>query len=494
MLRISLSSMYSYFKNNWFYAILVIIPLILLFNCDFNTKPPFENKPPSTTITNIPVENDTLFPRVEIVCDGGDEDGYIIGYEYRVKTLHLIKGDSSVTDWKFFSEDSTIGILEIVFESSDSLNQQIVQVRSMDNDSAVDPIPAVKKLFTPETVIPETEIVSPPNNSQLFYQDGVSDWWKGIEINFTATDEDGEVVSYGWSLDGSSYTWTTDTSITLTPSMFSNDIEGRHDFKVISKDNTNLIDSAGASIRFNLIKAIFNKNILIIDDTQEGQFPSSADFDDHQVDSMYSEIFSPDTSIDYADNGMPGKDVLGDYKLLIWHSDNPLAQGPHNLVDNTEDIRDYLESGGDIIVTGWQVLKSFAYEQDFPMTFEDTTFVGKYLHIREVNSSAYYPGDFYSANGLNDIPSVSVNTNLVPSFPYIERLNNIEMVTEKGPFTEIIMTYIGDTRGFLGQPVGIRYLGTQFNVIVLTFPITFLEEEDRKPLGQKLLEEINHKQ
>jgi len=469
--------------------------LIILVSCTFTTDPPFEKQPPETRISNVPLYGDTLFPRVKIICDGGDYDGYIIGYEYRVITYHLTTGDSVITPWEFVAEDSTHGVIEIIFESSDSLNKQLIQVRSVDNDSLVDPTPAELVLYTPRTIYPSVEITSPSNNSVLFFLDETNDWWQGIKINYSGFDEDGEVIEYAWSLDNGSFVWTTDTTIMLKPEDFVNGLEGKHNVKIICKDNTFLVDSVGATVTFTLVRAQFDRGILMIDDTEENNFPSSARkvFNDVVTDSMYKELFSPDTMVDYAEDGLPRKEVLGRYRLIIWHADNPGTR--HHVYQHEDILRDYLNVGGKLLVIGWEVIKSFAYESNFPVTFDNGSFVKEYLHISKADAHQGLFGDFIAAYGLNNFPDVVVNDSLITSFPYNGKLRGIEVITEKGPFTEAIYTYLGEdlNSGLIAQPCGIRYLGTQFNVIVITFPMTFLKEDNKRLLANKLLEAIRYK-
>ncbi len=469
-------------------VIFISIPILFLSFCDFATKPAHENQPPTTTIANIPVEMDTLFPRVQIICDGGDEDGYILGYEYRVKTIHLKMKDSTITNWKYISEDSSNGILDIIFESSDTLNQQIIQVRSMDDDSAVDPTPAEKYLFTPRTYYPVTTINSPVNNSQFYYLDEMTDWWQGIKLNFSASDKDGEIVEYGWSLDDNDFIWTTDTVVNLTSDIFIDGVSGKHTIKVISKDNTNLIDTIGAEIKFTFIKPEFNKNILIIDDTEERHFPSSASRSDAVVDSIYNKLFSPDSSIDYKENGMPSKTILGNYKLVIWHSDNPSSI--HHLVAQEEKIQDYLNVGGNLIVSGWQVLKQFAFDQNFPMEYEEGSFVRDYLHVTAAQAHGGLFGDFTQASGYRGTPTLVLDGALMKGFPYNEKLKLIEVMIP-GPFTEVLSTYLGEDKELSKYPVGISYLGTQYNVITLTFPLCLMKDDNLQDYADMLLEKIN---
>ena len=140
---------------------------IFIFACKPATSPPDKNSPPNTTLTNIPVQNDTLFPLVEFTWDGGDDDGYIVGCEYSYSTHHLDLGDSVKFDW-VKTEDQ---VVNIIFESSDRMNLQHLKVRAIDNNGAVDPTPAELFIYTPRTILPVSQIVFPEDNNQFFYLD-----------------------------------------------------------------------------------------------------------------------------------------------------------------------------------------------------------------------------------------------------------------------------------------------------------------------------------
>jgi len=460
--------------------------VFLLNSCDLPTTPPNANIPPTTTITNVPVPGDTLFPLVEITWDGGDIDGYITGCQYRYTTHHLTQGDSAKFDWVSTSDD----VISIIFESSDVLNKQILQLRSVDDKGAVDPTPAELIIYTPRTVLPESWLIQPVDDSEFFYLEQETDWWEGIPLVFSASDEDGEVVEYGWSVDEGDWIWTQDTTVMITLDMFQLPIAGKHRIRVTARDNTNLFDPDGAEATITLIKPTFEKEILIIDETNEGAFPSIAPATDAQVDSFYTELFNPDSTWDFLQDGMPPKNILGRYKLVLWHADNDLSLGPHHLPEHADVFQDYLNVGGNFIVSGWQVLKSFAYEENFPKVFEEGSFVHDYLHIIEADVSPFFPGDCSAARGIGNFTTVSVDGDRLWAFPFVRKLSQVNVVREPGGFTEAIYVYVGENTDFAGQPCGIRYIGTEYNVVVLGFPIYFLLPDDAKILAQEVLESL----
>lgn len=475
-------------------SLLCLLILVIIFACERRTSPTNPNLPPNTTLANVPVEDDTLFALVTLHWDGEDYDGFIAAYQYRYITYHLFVADSVEQEWKETEATS----VTIPFESSDLLNYQKFQVRAVDNMGDVDTTPAEKHFYTYQTVFPETEILFPGENQQFFAIEQTTDWWQGIKLTFTARDEDGEVVEYAWAVDNNEWNWTLDTTLFITPDYF-DPLEGEHKIRVISRDNTNLIDPIGDSVNVKLIKPIFDKKILIIDETVEAKFPFGVNFSDADVDSFYAEIFGTDESWDFEKKGMPPKEILGQYKLIVWHADNlyTYEYDVHQLPQNINDIMDYLNVGGDFIMGGWRILKSFAYAEPFPKTFEEGTFIHDYLHIIQANETPLVPSDFIGANGSGPFSDIKVDSiKLREAFPFLGKLSQINIMPGRAGFTDVIYRYKNDDLtglpDYRGLPCGLRYYGTSFDVVVLGFPIFFIQKDDAKTLATEILYSLGY--
>jgi len=473
---------------------LLFVLLAIFYSCQRPTAPPNPNLPPNTTLANIPVEGDTLFALVTLHWDGEDYDGFIAGYQYRYITYHLFTGDSVVQEWRETKETS----LTIAFESSDILNYQKFQVRAVDNVGDVDPTPAERRFYTYQTVFPETEILFPEDDQQFFAIEQTTDWWQGIRLTFTARDEDGEVVEYAWAVDQGDWNWTQDTTLYITPDQF-DPLYGEHLIRVTSRDNTNLIDPVGDSVTVNLIKPTFEKKILIIDETVESKFPPGVRYSDADVDSFYAEIFGTNESWDYSKKGMPPKEILGQYQLIIWHADNlyTYERDVHQLPQHIEDIIDYLNVGGDFIMGGWRILKSFAHEEPFPKTFQEGTFIHDYLHIIQADETPLVPSDFIGAKGSGGFSDIRVDSvKLREAFPFLGKLSQINVMPRRAGFTDIIYRYWNDDRTGLpkyrGLACGLRYYGTSFDAIVLGFPMFFIRKEDAKRMASEMLRSLGY--
>lgn len=475
----------------------------MLFYCSKDITTPHPNLPPTTTIANIPVEGDTIFALVKLQWDGGDDDGYVIGYEWKYTTTYSSTGESVATAWEFTPETS----LTIAFNSSDSIgNKQEFQIRAIDDNKVADPTPEMKTFYTTQTVAPEVQIIVPAANSEYFIAEEVTDWYYGIPLKFTGHDEDGEIEQYGWSVDGGDLSWTTDTSLYIPPDYFQTPLDGEHVIHVTARDNTNILSITDYSVRVSLVKATFEKDILIIDETIEREFPPSSAATDAQVDSFYSAIFGvddPDDVWDYEyhylrDAPLPPLSKLGQYKMVIWHADNRPTSEPHKLADHVDYFKQYMNIGGDFIMSGWRILKSFAWDKPFPTAFEDTSFVAEYLHILQADETPYYLGDCTGALGVfGNFSNVEVDANRLQGNPFRGKLVQINTISQAGGFTDILYRYqnaAGSTFAqYAGQSIGLLYTGTTFDAVILGFPIYFMKSEHAEIMADEMLQMLGYR-
>jgi hypothetical protein len=529
----------------------------VLSACDlFNTDEPNANRAPNVELANIPVPGDTTFALATVHWDGGDQDGFISGYEYRYRSLYF-RSDGSVdsTGWKPEGEDgwrqTDQTSLRIAFDSQAQINKQIFQVRAIDNTGQTSDA-ADKKFFTRRTVPPTTDIATPNNNSQRFAQNEVTDWWRGIPVTFsgqpgasTETGGDSRITEFGWRVDGGDFTFTEDTSIVIPPEAFTRNassLEGEHTIQITARNNTNLLahrgeggDERADRITIDLIEPSLDDGILIVDETDEslgGQPPSASD---EEVDEFYQNVFEPARMWDYFEQGgPPSRELMGQYDLVLWHADNYFATGNnlHQLPQHTGLLSDYMDVGGDFIMSGWRMLASFSdggiklYPER--TRYEDDSFIRQYLHIRSVyetpSAAPFQGGDFKGVKTCPGPPSSCSeggpysnarvdSSRLAGLSAYLGYLDRIDAIpTERdapsgtASFTEPIFYYwrrdldtygSDDDRtvegGIRFQAVGARYNGTVFDSIVLGFPMYFIQEDAAREMAQEMLSELGHR-
>jgi hypothetical protein len=490
-------------KRSTGYVVVALVALLLLAvgSCSRPTEPAHANNPPDTRLANIPRDNDTVFALVTLYWDAGDYDGFIKGFQYRYFTYHLQPGTGQ---WIIFDStgwrDTTGASVTIPFNSTDSLNRQEFYVRAVDNDGNVDPTPAKKLLTTTRTAPPITKLLTPAKNAKVLVSQQVTDWWPGVTLSFNAKDQakEGAIVAYAWSVDDGPYTWMTDTSINLPPSAFKAPLNGSHKVKVISRNNTNLVDPVGDSSFVTLIVPTFDKQILIIDETDEFNSPFvGMKVSDATVDSFYATVFPGSDTWDFKSKGMPPRDVLAHYRLLIWHADDVPVSNPHKISDaaNIVVFTDYLKVGGKFLMSGWRILKSFAYKDNFPHAFAPGSFVYDYLHIITVDETDA-TGDCLGGKGKTGITTdFAVDSLKLARFPYNGKLSFVNLITKPAGFTDPLYAYKNlDNSTFTtyrGRPMALRYYGTVYDAVVLGFPMYFIREADAKVMAQQILANLH---
>ena len=482
-------------------AVAAAVSLVfVLTTCERPTAPANPDRPPQTRMANIPKDSSVVFALVTLYWDAGDFDGFITKYQYRYYTYHLSPGTSN---WVPFDStrwvDTTATSATIAFNSSDSINLQVFFVRAVDNVGSVDPNPARKVLYTTRTAPPITKLLSPAKNSPVLVSQQVTDWWNGINIVFTAHDQakQGAIVQYAWSVDTGPWHWVNDTSLYILPSDVPPPLNGPHVIRVTSRNNTNLIDPVGDSSQVNMIVPSFAKQVLVIDETDEYNLPFvTLGITDSAVDAYYAELFPGADQWDFKALGMPPRDVLAQYKLLVWHADDVPVSLPHKISDpaNIAVFTDYLKVGGKFLMSGWRILKSFAYYQNFPYAFPPGTFVHDYLHIYTADETDVI-GDCIGGQGDGPFTDFSVDSVKLSLFPYSGKLSWVNLITKTAGFTQGLYTYVNRDDSqypmYRGRYMAIQYYGTVFDAVVLGFPMYFIKKDDAKRMAQEVLQNLH---
>jgi hypothetical protein len=489
----------------------LMIPLVplavaaILFaqlSCERPTSPANPNGPPFTKMANVPKDNDTVFALVTLNWSGGDYDGFVTKFQYRYFTYHLAQG--STTLWEPFDStqwtDTTGTGAVIAFNSTEVVNKQVFLVRSFDNDGNVDPNPAQKVIYTTRTVPPITRIFSPVRGSTILVQQQVTDWWYGVLLKFNAKDPTkyGQIVEYAWSVDNGPLAWQKDTSVFVTPDKFAAPLTGPHLIRVTARNNTNLVDPNGDTLTVNLLVPPFDRKVLVIDETDEFNNPFiTVGIKDSTTDRFYAEVFPGSDAWDFKSKGMPPREILAHYELLVWHADDIPASRPHKISDpaNIAVFTDYLNVGGKFLMSGWRILKSFAYYDNFPFAFQQGTFVYDYLHIRTVTETDIL-GDMTGGKGkTGSFSNIAVDSAKLAFFPYDGKLSQVNLILTMAGFTDYLYSYVNADNSpnvkYRGQVTALRYYGTVYDAAVLGFPMYFIREEDAKRMAQELLTSLH---
>jgi len=457
-----------------------VLALVVACQGDDALRP---NREPETSLANVPVANTVATPYLAVLTlswDGGDPDGYIVGYEFSWTTHHLVEGDSIVIPWQFTARAETT----FAFESSDSVNLQVFKVRAKDNDGAYDPTPASIELYTAQVQAPESRIIEPDSGAVFYMLPSPTDTWDGITFTFVADDADGEVTGYSWRVDERDWSaWNPASSVTLYRQDLPALIAGSHTFAVKARDNTMVEDPTPAVVDFTVVEPAFDRSLLIVDETRDGaggpETPTDIEVDDFYQTLIGTRSFD---AWDYAQSGTPPKDVMGRYRVVLWHSDDMTAEVGGSLAD----ISSYLDIGGKLVLGGWKILTTIAggsgqatFTEGFPLD---------YLHLGSMNhvSGTLWRGGI--GTGEWEWATVRPDTVKLRS----NRRGNLPEVDTIQPSTVfcapvLLFDHLREDSTVHLQPCATFYDGTTYDVAYFGFPLFYTQVDQISPVLDDLL-------
>ncbi|MBU1936343.1 hypothetical protein KKG05_03010, partial [bacterium] len=196
-----------------------------------------------------------------------------------------------------------------------------------------------------------------------FYLDGSVFYRTNREtqITFSATPGGaGQINAYRYHLGAGTFTsadpWQQAAEIVML-----NAPAGEYTYQIIARD---VAGEPSDTITYSIyiLETEFTNNILIVDETRDGTGnPGSPD--DEQVDNFYENIVGsrPFTEIDYATHQVGGVSYLSPLDvyqsgLIIYHTDD---RANYNLEATRGILAEYMDHGGKVIFSGWNLLEPF---------------------------------------------------------------------------------------------------------------------------------------
>lgn len=251
------------------------------------------------------------------------------------------------------------------------------------------------------------------------------------------------------------------------------------------------------------------KTLLIVDETKDGNGRAGSP-DDENCDTFYRHILEVDTNtwmtssgwevteLDHNSHkvyptvsGVSARDLAGK-RLIIWHADDK------SVIDLGKDIRvlgEYLDRGGKLILSGWDVLSPFAVGNT-DVTFT-TGFAYKYLRIgRGVkNIEVSSAGGFIAMQGNPDL-----------GYDYLVEMDPDKISARWLAMDNCWIFYprhrtegLGFWRGYLSDTefengfVCLRNFNpvNAWRTVVLGYPLYFMKNDQAKAFITRVLEEID---
>jgi hypothetical protein len=231
-----------------------------------------------------------------------------------------------------------------------------------------------------------------------------------------------------------------------------------------------------------------DQGILVVDQTSDGS-GAILNPNDEQVDSYFSNILENYNKKDF-DIAKEGNITLADmgaFSTLVWHVN---AINTSNISLNMKnDIKKYLGYGGKIFFTGFYPSKILDSNLVYPHNYSTGNFLFDVFKISRVNWK--YSSKFFGGLSDQEYPSIFVDT-LKTKKTTGFHLSDIESI-EAAPGAEEIYFYDSeyDTSTIQGSmknsPVGVEYIGDDYKVFTLSFPLYYMNQEQSKELVQYIL-------
>jgi hypothetical protein len=229
-----------------------------------------------------------------------------------------------------------------------------------------------------------------------------------------------------------------------------------------------------------------DQGIVLVDETRNHQtLPDSVQ------DEFYGYVMAGSQYSEYEYGASAEPPVLADlgpYSTVVWHADDfqePLAW------QSVGAIRDYLEAGGNLWFMGWQPTANLEGAEDYPYAFGSGDFVYDYAKVSAVDVSSS-SDSLQGAVGLLGYPDVAVDPEKVPVAPWGGTMRYAESFVPLADAEEIYTIDMkNDGSSFEGLVCGVRYVGEDFKVVYLGFPLYYMDREQARMLAHKVLSDFS---
>ena len=233
-----------------------------------------------------------------------------------------------------------------------------------------------------------------------------------------------------------------------------------------------------------------DQGILVVDEASDGTGALMKPTDE-EVDNFYTSLLTNFNKKDYdiIKEGNISISDLGAFSTVIWAGNDY-----ENLELNTykDEIKKYLGYGGNLLISSFFPTQSFENIPNpvYPIEFQSGDFIYDVLKIKQTDYK--FGTRFSGAISLSqEYPSIFVDTTKIQA-SYKNHLIDIESI-EAAPGGKEIYKY--DTNfdsttqqgKMKGLPVGVEYLGNDYKIITLSFPLYYMNREQAKELVQEIM-------
>jgi hypothetical protein len=261
-------------------------------------------------------------------------------------------------------------------------------------------------------------------------------------------------------------------------------------YKVTAVDS--LLHESPPSNEIKEKAAFFSKGILLVDDSEGGLLNPT----DEQVDNFYNYLLSGYNFTNYDAYKLKtiSMDTMGNYSSILWHIENTVG----SLVFYTKinEVKKYLDAGGKMILTFDRPSRVINHSNNYPLYLSSGKTMFDYMKIKkvELSTSARFIGARPYASGYD---SVYIDINKTPP-EYNHHISNIEAIYADSTVATNIYAYdshydISTPQGLMkNKPVGVEYMGNDYKIVTLSFPLYYMDSVQAKRLVYVILQDKFH--
>ncbi len=222
------------------------------------------------------------------------------------------------------------------------------------------------------------------------------------------------------------------------------------------------------------IPMAFDGDILLVDETDDSRVFGS---DDSTIDRFYHDLLTGYTWSDWENSRGTNSPTLPDlspHPVVVYHTDEMRCRL------DTELLKKYLHAGGRLWLTGGGLLDH--------IRLLDGSFLSEYLHMSEWKIQR--DKDFEGAKGLEGFPPLEPDTCKLyrPWFPEGLLSHVGVFALDEGEPIYAFNSASGDTC-FDGQPCAFRYLGEDYRVVFMDFPLYWMKG-DLELMAEMILHDL----
>lgn len=371
-----------------------------------------------------------------------------------------------------------------------TFGQHTFYARCRDSGFAISPMISRTVTVQPNRIPAMDDVITRYNSgsaSDSLYPDGSIYHKVNAEmvVAFTATAQPyrGLIHSYRYRTSGGD--WNDWMAI---PELVMPDLPvGSYDFAFQARDMAGVLsDTATYSLR--LIEQSLTDSVLVIDESRNGGGGPGAP-SDAQVDEFYAAMVAGYNvrNLDMTERGnaLVSPNDVKDIGLILWHADD---RSEYLLDDNRRILSEYMQRGGRVIFSGWDILSALtttAGEQYGDSDFE-YRFMRAFSSARDPNANPNAVQEVSGFTGENGFPSVQIDpVKVLPSWDgSITRAWSFEPrgeCTIIGRATTLSSDYFQN-----GAVVG-YYYDLSFRVAMFGVPLYFCQQQQVEALFEVLM-------